>query len=384
MAPPKQEQTRRKDEKPPLDATEQTSDTESAPPPPKKKMKRRRDLSKPTLDSLVRDRFGGDVFAFLSRVEEEMQRHNFTATGLARKFDAVNCQSRFRTIVAELKGEPIVGMSKLWRERCRAYLRATRNQDAETHADEQSGKAKRAAPKARSGKRDAITQGSSARATVVIPAPQKDKHAQHAMQENHKANLDTLVHEYFHGNIFHFFEYLEKEMNQKNFSATGLARKFGVVHCQSRFRTIIAELKGEPIVGMSRLWKERVQSYLRSKKSQKTVKDDEPAMQDTEQKEEPPQLVQDCSNQTPGTPGTVGMFVQENFASDYYRFFETLQEEMEVPGFSVDLYARQHGITEGRKVLANIAAELNGLPDTSLTQAWRDRVKEYLESTKAE
>ena len=357
-----------------------------------KKKRRRRDVSKPTLDSLVQDKFGGDVFHFLECVETEMNQHNFTATGLARKYGAVNCQSRFRTIVAELKEEPIVGMSRLWKERVQAYLRSKRGEDAQTPdapVDERLRLVKRFV------KKSVDTEASKARlmqnsdeklaATALCTMAPSDeeleleppprKRNRPMVEEGAKTTLDVLVQEKFGGDTFHFLESVEKEMNKEGFTATGLARKYGAVNCQSRFRTIVAELKGEPIVGMSRLWKERVQAYLRSKESDEGAEEDlltsEVAFQ-----EDTLCLVQDNSKCKP--PGTVGMFVRQNFGSDFNRFLGSLEEEMKLPGFTAAGYARRHQITEGKKMLINIVAELKRLPNTTMTQTWKDRVRTYL------
>ena len=359
----------------------------------KTKKKRRRDLSKPTLDSLVQDKFGGDVFHFLECVETEMNQHNFTATGLARKYGAVNCQSRFRTIVAELKEEPIVGMSRLWKERVQAYLRSKRGEDVhmpDEPVDERLRLVKRSVKKStdKEANKARLMQNSDeklAATALCTMAPSSDEEPEVAppprkrhrpmVDESAKTTLDVLVQEKFGGDTFRFLESIEMEMNKDGFTATGLARKYGAVNCQSRFRTIVAELKGEPIVGMSRLWKERVQAYLRSKESGEGLEED-PLTSEGAFQEDTLRLVQDNSKCKP--PGTVGMFVRQNFGSDFNRFLGSLEEEMKVPGFTAAGYARRHQITEGKKMLVNIVAELQGLPNTTMTQTWKDRVHTYL------
>jgi len=358
-----------------------------------KKKRRRRDLSKPTLDSLVQDKFGGDVFHFLECVETEMNQHNFTATGLARKYGAVNCQSRFRTIVAELKEEPIVGMSRLWKERVQAYLRSKRGEDVHPPnepVDERLRLVKRFVKKSTDKEANKArlmqnsdeklaatalcTMGPSSDEEIEIEPPPR-KRNRPMVEEGAKTTLDVLVQEKFGGDTFHFLESIEKEMNKEGFTATGLARKYGAVNCQSRFRTIVAELKGEPIVGMSRLWKERVQAYLRSKETGEGAEEDT-LVSEVALQEDTLRLVQENSKCKP--PGTVGMFVRQNFGSDFNRFLRSLEEEMKVPGFTAAGYARRHQITEGKKMLVNIVAELKRLPNTTMTQTWKDRVRTYL------
>ena len=301
-------------------ATDVSSET-----PPKNKRKRRpRDVTKPTLDSLVRDKFGGNVFDFLSSVEKEMNQSNFTATGLARKYGAVNCQSRFRTIVAELKEEPIVGMSRLWKERVQAYLRSTRGEEGQENnlfddrlhrvkevvSKEDADTTDNLGHKIRENKsvgQDAAENSAQFTLSTEKQPPPKTKRRRQLHDKGPKTTLDALVQKKFGGDSFRFLRSVEEQMNKDGFTATGLARQYGAVNCQSRFRTIVAELRGEPIVGMSKLWKERVQAYLKSKESNKTGK--ESVRESMFTKEAPPRLVHEDAE-------TVGILFPQQFGSD--------------------------------------------------------------------
>jgi hypothetical protein len=368
-------------------------------PRPMKKKRRPRDLSKPTLETLVRDKFDGDVFAFLNFVEHEMQQHNFTATGLARKLDAENCQSRFRTICAELREESIVGISKLWRERVQAYLR-TRRGEEEGLINQLDHRIRRVGPV------NPVKSSSNRVANNISPVsvemdhnghkpceakqqsknrPKKEKKRKRDALDDEgtaKTTLEKILADKFQGDAFQFLAFVEKEVHMGT-SATGIAKKLNAVNCQSRFRTIVAELKQEPIVGMSRLWKERIHAYICSKESQQHEVPQEfaPNTPSADSKDDPLRIVHENAKLKNGVPGTVGMLVHQNFGSNVNRFLSHLEEEMHFPGFSSAKYAQEHNITEGKKVLSNIVAELQGLSNTSLTLAWKEHVQRYKEDS---
>ena len=162
---------------------------------------------------------------------------------------------------------------------------------------------------------------------------------------------------------------------------------------------IVAELKGLPNTTMTQTWKDRVHSYMmlhtKGENAQLLTAADEgkktvegaSTLPESRATTKGGNVVPTIATPKPmtlrfteeGHPlGVLDTLVQQKFGGDVFSFLDYLEKEIKTPDFTAGTFARKHGVTEGKRTLQRIVAQLKGESAHS-SQMWKDRVQAYLQ-----